>query len=235
MADLEKQIAQNVAIVRQRIATAAARCGRSENDIKMVAVTKYVGEEETRLLVESGCRTLGESRPQHLVPKAEAMRDMNVRWHMIGHIQRNKVRRIAPLVSMIESVDSVKLALAIDRIAGEMSLRIPILLEANISGDETKSGFDPDLIEGAIGEIADCLNIKVNGLMGMASLASGVDMARKDFQRLRTLRDRLRKNCPDEIQLEELSMGMSSDYEVAIEEGSTIVRVGSALFEGVPR
>lgn len=230
---ITERIAQNVATVQDRIAAAAGRCGRTADDVTLVAVTKYVGEEETRALVDAGCRTLGESRPQHFVPKAEAMRGLDVRWHMIGHLQRNKIRRIAPIANMIESVDSVKLALAIDRIAKEMSINIPILLEANISGDKTKSGFEPDMIEGVIGELAECRNIKVCGMMGMASLLGGLDAARKNFERLRTLRDKLRTNCPTEIELNELSMGMSRDYEVAIEAGATIVRVGSALFEGV--
>jgi hypothetical protein len=163
---------------------------------------------------------------------APLLRDEPIRWHMIGHLQRNKIRRTLPEVDMIHSGDSPRLLMAVDRIAGELSLRMPMLLEVNISGEADKGGFAPEDVEGFLAAV-ELRHVEIRGLMAMASLEGGPDAARRDFRRLRRLRDRLRRSCPAAVDLSELSMGMSGDYEAAIEEGATIVRVGSALFEGV--
>jgi pyridoxal phosphate enzyme (YggS family) len=226
--------AENLAQVRGRIARAAAASGRSGDEITLVAVTKYVGPPEARALVEAGCTVLGESRPQQLWDKAEALADLPISWHMIGHLQRNKVRRTLPLVTMVESVDSERLVETIDRVAGELSLRMPVLLEVNVSGESAKHGFDPDAFESLLERLPRYTNLEVRGLMCMAGLHGGPDAARRDFRALRSLRDRLLAFCPDGVTLDELSMGMSADYEVAIQEGATIVRIGSALFQGIP-
>ena len=233
MPELVAQIAENLAEVRERIAQAAARSGRREEDVSLVAVTKYVGQAEVRALVEAGCNLLGESRPQQLWEKAEVLGELPIRWHMVGHLQRNKVRRTLPLVEMIQSADSPRLIEAIDRIAGELSRRVPLLLEVNVSGEQAKHGFGPAALEACLQELAGYGSIQIRGLMCMAGLDGGPEAARVDFAKLRELRDRLRPQCPEGIALDELSMGMSGDYEVAIEEGATIVRIGSALFRGV--
>jgi hypothetical protein len=233
MTDLARRIAENVAAVRARIADAAVRSGRRPDEVALVAVTKYVGEAEIRGVVAAGCDRLGESRPQQLWERAEACRDLPVRWHMIGHLQRNKVRRTLPLVAMIQSADSLRLIEAIDREAADRSRRVPLLLEVNVSGETAKHGFEPDGVEPHLGALARYEHVEVRGLMCMAALEGGLDAARRDFAQLRRLRDRLRPLAPPGIALDELSMGMSGDYEVAVEEGATIVRVGSALFEGV--
>jgi pyridoxal phosphate enzyme (YggS family) len=155
-----------------------------------------------------------------------------VRWHLIGHLQRNKVERTLSVVSLIHSADSVRLIQAIDQAAATLGRRVPILLEVNISGDKSKHGFRPEELVERIEDIAGLANIDVRGLMAMAGREGDVSAARRDFARLRGLRDRLRKSVPDEISLIELSMGMSGDFDAAIEEGATIVRIGSALFEG---
>lgn len=227
------RLRENLAQVRARIADAAARSGRGPEQVKLVAVTKYVDLPVIRALVEAGCDTLGESRPQQLWDRAAALADLPVRWHMIGHLQRNKVRRTLPPIEMLQSADNPSLIEAVDRIAAELSLRVPVLLEVHISGDEAKHGFDPGAVGPYMEEVANLKHVEVRGLMGMASLEGGLDAARRDFSALRELRDRSRHNCPEGVRLDELSMGMSGDYEVAIEEGATIVRVGSALFEGV--
>jgi PLP dependent protein len=232
MSNLTTRIAQNLAAVRQRIADAAGRSGRSAEDVKLVAVTKYVGLDETRALVEAGCCDLGESRPQQLWDKAAALGNAAVRWHLIGHLQRNKVRRTLPLVAMIQSADSPRLIAAIDEAATELGRRVPILLEVNTSGEPAKGGFEPAAIEPFLPALAGYRHVAVCGLMCMAGLEGGLDAAHRDFAALRQLRDRLRAGCPPEISLDELSMGMSGDYETAIAEGATIVRIGSALFEG---
>ena len=226
-------IAENVADVRRRIAEAAKRAGTDPADVTLVAVTKYVGPLRTRAVFEAGCTILGESRPQQFWPKAEALADLSIEWHMIGHLQRNKIRRTLPLVNMVQSVDDMRLLEAIDRIAGELSLQMPILLEVNVSGESEKHGFGLQAMRPLLGTLGPFSNIKVQGLMCMASFSGGLDTAQRDFSTLRNLRDDLAVECPENVDLKELSMGMSGDYEAAIEEGATIVRVGSALYKGL--
>jgi uncharacterized pyridoxal phosphate-containing UPF0001 family protein len=251
------RISQNLADVRGRMADAALRAGRRAEEVKLVAVTKYVGLDAIRAIVEAGCTDLGESRPQQLWDRAEGLADLPVRWHLIGHLQRNKVRRTLPLLTMIHSVDSDRLVAALDEAGGARPLpgdvtqgmassagetsprigdttqRLPILLEVNISGEAAKHGFASDELEAFCPELAAYRNVEVRGLMCMAGMEGDLDDARREFAALRSLRDRLRSKCPAGVSLDELSMGMSGDYEVAIEEGATLVRVGSALFEGV--
>ena len=231
MSDPTARIADNLAAIRGRIDDATARSGRTAGAVRLLAVTKYVEMPEIRALVAAGCTEFGESRPQQLWQRAELLQDLPIRWHMIGHLQRNKVDRTVPLVELIHSVDSPRLAAAIDQAAANLARPIPILLEVNTSGESAKHGLTPDEVEPLLAELALCQHITVRGLMCMAALEGGLDTARRNFAALRDLRDRLRANCPDGIGLDELSMGMSGDYEVAIEEGSTIVRIGSALFE----
>jgi hypothetical protein len=232
-AQIASRIRENLVRVRENIAAAAARSGRGTECVTLVGVTKYVEPSVARLLVEAGLNTLGESRPQQLWQKAESLNDLQVSWHLIGHLQRNKVKRILPLVACIHSVDSLRLLQEISREAVAMQRTANVLLEVNISGDTSKTGLQPDEIEPLFPEITKQPNVRVLGLMTMASLEGGTDRARHDFVALRLLRDCLAPKCPDNAVLKELSMGMSGDYEVAIEEGATIVRVGSALFEGI--
>jgi pyridoxal phosphate enzyme (YggS family) len=229
MNDDAARIAENVARVRGRIADAAARSGRPASAVTLVAVTKYVTAEMVRPLIAAGCLDLGESRPQQLWEKAAALGHEPVRWHLIGHLQRNKVRRTLPLLAMIHSIDSPRLLAAVEE---EGSRPLPVLLEVNVSGEAAKDGLAPESVEPLLAAAAGCRNVMVRGLMCMAGLEGDLDKARRDFAALRQLRDRLCRCCPPGVTLEELSMGMSGDYEIAIEEGATIVRVGSALLEG---
>ena len=233
MPDLQPTIERNLARVRACIAEAAAQAGRSPSEVKLVGVTKYVGPEVIRSLVAAGLCDLAESRPQQLWEKAAALADLPIRWHQIGHLQRNKVRRTLPLVAMVESVDSARLATAIEEAARELGRRVPVLLEVNISGEGAKHGFSPSEVEAALASLSAMHHVEVRGLMGMAGLEGRLDDARRQFAALRILRDRLQPAWPAGMEPAELSMGMSGDFEVAIEEGATIVRVGSALFEGL--
>ena len=233
MTDLVRTIAENLAAVRGRIAEAARRAGRSNEEVRLVAVTKYVDLAAVRAVAEAGCRELGESRPQQLVERAAALADADVAWHLVGPLQRNKVRKVLPSATMIQSIDSLRLAEAVNRVAGELELRVPVLLEINLSGETAKHGLDAARTEPLLPMLAALAQIEIRGLMGMAGLASGPEQVRAEFASLRQLRDRLRANCPEGIAFDELSMGMSGDFETAIEEGATIVRVGSALFEGI--
>lgn len=233
MAAAADRLADNLARVRETIAAAAARSGRSVDDVTLVAVTKYTTLPITQRLVELGCHDLGESRPQQLWERAAAMTNAAVRWHMIGHLQRNKAERTAAVASLIHSGDSVRLLEALEAAAQQVHRRAPVLIEVNISGDATKHGFQPGELSGLLDTFASYRSLDIRGLMGMASREGDRDEARREFARLRALRDELKQNSPPGLAWDELSMGMSGDYDVAIEEGATLVRIGSALFEGV--
>jgi PLP dependent protein len=233
MSNLFIRLQQNLQSVRGRIGEAARRSGRGPEEVTLVAVTKYVEPETARALCDAGCRALGESRPQELWRKAEALSDLPVQWHLIGHLQRNKIRRTLPSLHMIHSLDSLRLAQAIDDEARLLDQRVPVLLEVNVGGESAKTGLVPDAVEPLLAGLLGFPHLAVRGLMGMAALDGGAAEARRDFAALRNLRDRLVPHCPEGISLHELSMGMSGDFEEAIEEGATIVRVGSALFEGI--
>jgi pyridoxal phosphate enzyme (YggS family) len=232
-------IADNLQRVRERIARAAERAGRSPSEVVLVGVTKYVGPREAAELVAAGCEDLGESRPQELWFKAgqvaPASPETQLRWHLVGHLQRNKIRRTLPLVHMIHSVDSERLLAAINEELGhnEASQRPPlkVLLEVNTSGEAAKHGLPPGVVDPLLATAASYPRVAICGLMTMAALDGGPEVAARNFASLRELRDRLKPNTPNMVALDELSMGMSGDFEVAIGEGATIVRIGSLLWD----
>jgi pyridoxal phosphate enzyme (YggS family) len=233
-------IAENLARVRERISAVAASAGRRADEITLVGVTKYVGPHEAAELAAAGCTDLGESRPQELWNKAESLQQAGlsppVRWHLIGHLQRNKVRRTLPLVQLIHSVDSERLLMALHEAAADLKTvvaPIDVLLEVNTSGEAAKHGLAPDAVEPLVASGAQYPRVAIRGLMTMAALEGGENIAAQNFAALRELRDRLTRVAPDGVTLDELSMGMSGDFEVAIREGSTIVRVGSLLWENL--
>ena len=226
-------IADNLARVRERIAIAAERAGRLPDDVTLVAVSKYVGIPETVALWEAGCVQLGESRPQQLWDKAAAPELSQVKWHLIGHLQRNKIRRTLPVVQLIHSVDSLRLLEAINDNAAEIGCLAQVLLEVNCSGDAAKHGLTADGAKQLLPELESLQNVQVRGLMTMAALEGDETIAARNFADLRNLRDELRTECHANVVLDELSMGMSHDFEIAIREGATLVRIGSLLFEGL--
>jgi len=203
----------------------------------MVAVTKTVGPAIAQWLVDQGVPDLGESRPQELWKKSAVIQGP-VRWHMIGHLQRNKIERTLPLASLIHSVDSLRLLEALNRAnVGQNSnpaQRVGVLLEVNVSKEEAKHGFAPTDVPALASELGQFPNLNIAGLMTMAALTENPEDARPGFAELRRLRDQIRVMLGQPNALPELSMGMTQDFEVAIEEGATLVRIGSALFEGLP-
>jgi PLP dependent protein len=229
MPNLAAKIVENVAGVCSRIADAAARSGRTADAVRLVAVTKYATIEAVRSVVAAGCHDLAESRPQQLWDRADELSALSIRWHFIGHLQRNKAHRTLPLLSMIHSVDSARLLAALE--AEPLAQPLPILLEVNVSGDAAKQGFSPAELETLFPTLPQHKNVAIVGLMCMSGLESDADATRREFASLRLLRERLQPNCPRGVELKELSMGMSGDFEIAVEEGATMVRVGSALFE----
>lgn len=234
MSPAREIIATNLERVRERIAAACARCGRSTDEIQLVAVTKYADLEWGQHLIALGVRDLGESRPQQLFERVPQF-DHDVRWHLIGHLQRNKARKVLPITYCVHSIDSLRLLSAINRLGEELDMRPRVLLEANVSGEEVKDGFAEAELVTVWNDVAGFDNVDVVGLMTMAPFMNDVEEARPVFQRLRSLRDRLREVSPSGPALNELSMGMSRDFEVAIEEGATMIRVGRTLYEGLER
>jgi pyridoxal phosphate enzyme (YggS family) len=219
-------------IVEDRIGAACARAGRPRSGVTLVAVTKTTSAEVAGLLPELGVVDLGESRPQELWHKAEAL-PATVRWHLVGHLQRNKIDRTLPLVHLIHSVDSLRLLHALDQEAGKRGQALDVLLEINASREANKHGFAPEEVPGLAGQIGKLQSVRVRGLMSMAAFEEDPERCRPTFILVRQLRDRLGGELAEPHRLEHLSMGMSNDFEVAIEEGATLVRIGTALFESL--
>ena len=221
-------VAERLEGIRQRVAASCERAGRSRAEVVLLAVSKTVPVAGMMEAWEAGQREFGESRQQEAADKVRQMPEGGV-WHFIGRLQRNKVRKILEDFAILHGVDSLRLAEHVDRIAGEMGRRPGIFLEVNLGGEESKGGFAEDEMDGVLDQVGALRNVRLLGLMAIPPVPEGdPEAARPWFQRLRELRDRLEKGHG--ITLPELSMGMSGDFEVAIEEGSTMVRVGSAIF-----
>jgi pyridoxal phosphate enzyme (YggS family) len=227
-------IADNVARLRDRIAAAALGTNRRPEDVKLVAVTKYVDAATAALLLEAGCTTLAESRPQELWAKAAAPELVTARWHLVGRLQRNKVRRTLPLIELIHSVDSDRLLAEIDAQAAALDVSPSVLLEINCAQESAKQGFTAEEVRRLLPQLPKYPRVRVEGLMTMAALEGGLAVAHANFAALRNLRDELATQAPPGVELRELSMGMSGDFEAAIAEGATMVRLGSSLIEGLP-
>jgi pyridoxal phosphate enzyme (YggS family) len=222
--------------VQAAVHEACHRAGRAATDVRIIGVTKYIGLPATRGLLAAGCLDLGESRPQSLWTKAESVRsagDRSPRWHLIGHLQRNKVAHTLQCQPLIHTVDSLRLLEAIEAEAVKQSTVVDLLLEVNLAGDAGRTGLPPPAVSAVVEAAGRCRGLRILGLMGMASHPEAGADARREFARLRELRDRLVQQHPGVGSLEELSMGMSGDFEEAILEGATMVRIGSALTEGL--
>ena len=226
------QIQNHLSVVRRRISEAARRSGRDPESIRLVAVSKtYVGEA-VREVWDAGQKVFGESRVQEALAKIPMLPD-EVEWHFIGHLQTNKIRKAMPYFSLFHGVDNIDTARQMDRIAGEIGARPRILLEVNISGEGSKFGFSPASLRGELAALHALSRLQIAGLMTIAPYDDDPEKARPFFAGLRELRDELQQRGG--ILLPELSMGMSGDFEAAIAEGATIVRVGSAIFGERPR
>ncbi len=214
---------------------AAREAAKRTDEVLVVGVSKYVGPELTQQLIQAGCQHLGENRPQLLWSKYQWMSEnghQQPNWHMIGHLQRNKVRRTLPMLSYVHSVDSVRLAQALSQEAVKSASTLPVLAEVNISQDQTKTGMPESDLVRFFEAACDLPGLQLRGLMAMASQFSGGDLARREFAEVRLLRDDLQKRYPD-LELNQLSMGMSGDFREAIAEGATMIRLGSVLWEGL--
>ena len=226
-------IAENIARVREQIVNAARRAKREPSDVSLMAVTKTVSPERIREAYEAGVRLFGENRVQEFEGKSAALSDLNgAEWHMIGHLQRNKSRLAAETFRAVDSVDSLRLLQRLNGAAEQLGKKLPILIEINIGGETAKSGVAADSaeLEQILTSAPQYEFVHIRGLMTVPPYSDDPEQSRPFFRSMRELRDQIAARKLPAISTETLSMGMSHDFEVAIEEGSTCVRIGTALF-----
>lgn len=224
------EFAENIAAVRSRIACAAERAGRSPSAVRLLPVSKTVPEERIRLAVEAGCGTFGENKVQEAKRKHDRLADLDVSWSVIGHLQTNKARDVAAFAGEFQALDSPRVAEALDRRLESAGRSLDVYVQVNTSGEASKYGLPPQQVPEFLTTLTRYPTLRVRGLMTLAVFTSAVERVRGCFVLLRTLRDRIRESDPELLGPGELSMGMSGDYETAIEEGATVVRVGQAIF-----
>lgn len=222
-----EDVSARLEAVRTRIREACAACGRRPEDVELIAVSKTFPADAIREIHQAGQTVFGESRQQEAAPKI-AMLPGGLKWHFIGSVQRNKVRKLLPLFDVIHAVDSLRLAAHIDEVAAELGLFPRVFLQVNLSGEETKGGYAPEMLERDLPALLALRRMEILGLMTIPPEGPDAESARPWFAALRRLRDRLQSVY--QAGLPGLSMGMSGDFEVAISEGATHVRVGSAIF-----
>jgi PLP dependent protein len=224
--ELERRLAE----VRGRIAAAAARAGRAPGDVRLVAVSKTCPIEDVRAAAAAGQVDFGENRVQEALQKIAAAPDLPVRWHLVGHLQSNKARKAAGPFACIQSIDRVELLEAVDRAASEAGATPDVLIQVDLAGEATKHGASPDTVPAIVAAASRCRAARLRGLMLLPPYFDDPEHGRPYFRRLRELRDELVGRGADPSALAELSMGMSHDFDVAVEEGATLVRVGTAIF-----
>ena len=220
-------ISDRIKVVEGQIALTAERCGRLPSEIGLIAVSKSQSAEAVREAFEAGQLLFGENRAQELIAKVPLL-PSSIHWHFIGHLQKNKVRKVLPMVDLVHGVDSMELALEIDRIASELGLFPRVLLEVNVSGEATKFGFTPEVARREAPRLLALPRVQWEGLMTIAPIVDASDKARPFFAQLRALRDQIA--AENQVDLPTLSMGMSDDFEAAIKEGATLIRLGTAIF-----
>jgi PLP dependent protein len=226
---MDTDIAAGIDKIRQRIVAAAARCDRDPDSVKLLAVTKTVAPSVIEQAIKAGLTAFGENYVQEAREKI-AVIGQRVQWHMIGHLQTNKAKYVVNLFDYIHSVDRLELAEEINKRARLIGRKINILIEINVSGEETKSGISAVKSIDLIKEVSGLKNVSVRGLMTMAPYSDNPENSRPYFSELKNLRDKITSEGIAGIQMEELSMGMTDDFEIAIEEGAIIVRIGRAIF-----
>ncbi len=221
----------NLLAVRARIAVACERVGRAPTEVRLLPVSKTVPADRLRLAWEAGYRELGENKVQEAAGKAEALADLpGLRWSVIGHLQTNKAKLVARFASGFHALDSLRVAAELDRRLQAGGRALEVLVQVNTSGEASKFGLPPEAVADFVRALPAFSSLRVRGLMTLARLSDDAARVRPCFALLRDLRARLRQSAPDGVVMEELSMGMSGDFELAVEEGATMVRVGQALF-----
>lgn len=230
-----EDFARNLTAVQLRIAAACRRVGRDPAEVRLLPVSKTKPEASLRLAYAAGCRTLGENKVQEAHQKWEAMQDLtDLHWSVIGHLQTNKAKLVARFATEFQALDSLRLAEALDRRLQIEGRSLDVFVQVNTSGEASKYGLAPADVATFVQALPSFSALRVRGLMTLALFSSEAERVRQCFVLLRTLRDQLRQSVPASISLSELSMGMSGDYEIAIEEGATVIRVGQAIFGARP-
>lgn len=221
----------NVTAIRERIAMACRRADRDPADVRLLPVTKTVDEARLRVAHAIGLREFGENKVQEAQAKSKAMADLeDLCWALIGHLQTNKAKHVARFASEFQALDSLRVAEALDVQLQKQGRALDVLVQVNTSGEASKFGLSPDEVEAFVRQLPAFHSLRVRGLMTLALFSPDETLVRPCFVRLRELRDQLRQDAPDGIAMDELSMGMSGDFELAIAEGATTVRVGTAIF-----
>ena len=223
-------ISDNINSIREKISRACARAGRSTSEITLLAVGKTFPSSAVREAVRAGVADVGENYVQELLSKRGDLSGSDVRWHFIGHLQSNKVKNVAPWIHMIHAVDSTALAIEIDRRAAKAGRVIECLLEVNTTGESTKFGVAPGDVTALVKSLAPCANISLGGLMTIGPFLPDPEGSRPMFRRLRELKGEIGSLSQVNVTMRHLSMGMTGDFEVAIDEGATLIRIGTAIF-----
>jgi len=223
-------ISDNINTIRDRVSRACARAGRSPSGVTLIAVAKTFPSAAVQGAVDAGVADVGENYVQELLAKRRDLAGAAVRWHFIGHLQSNKVKDIAPWIEMIHAVDSAPLAIEIDRRAAKAGRVVECLIEVNTTGEETKFGVAPAQVGALVRSLASCENISLGGLMTIGPFLPDPEGSRPMFRRLRELRDEIGSLAQRNVTMRHLSMGMTGDFEVAIDEGATLIRIGTAIF-----
>lgn len=224
---MKDYLAENLKLLKNDIFEVCKRVGRDVNEIKLIAVSKTFPVEDIQTVLNAGHIDFGENKPQEMKEKHDALHDKNIRWHMIGHLQTNKVKYIADYVYLIHSVDSEKLAEEIQKQAEKRNKVLDVLVQVNTSDEMQKSGVDPDKAEKLCRFVSSLVNVRLCGLMTIGKFTDDKNIIRDNFKELKKIYDELKPSFPD---FKYLSMGMTSDYDIAIEEGANLLRIGSAIF-----
>lgn len=222
-------VKDNLETINKKIKEAALKVNRDPQEIKLVAVTKTATLEQIKEAINEGVKIIGENKVQEAKGKCQVL-TTEVKWHLIGHLQTNKVKYAVEIFDLIHSVDSIKLAKEIDKRSVQFKKTIDVLIEVNISGEETKYGYNPEKVEAFLKEISEFSGIRVRGLMTIAPISKNKEEVRPYFRRLRELSERIRDKNIKNIKMDYLSMGMTDDFEIAIEEGANMVRIGRGIF-----
>lgn len=228
-AETAEEFSLNLEAVRARIDSARQRAGR-EDAVRLLPVSKTVPSERIRAAIQAGCGMLGENKVQEAHRKWGELSDTPVEWTVIGHLQTNKAKFVAEFASEFQALGSIRVAEALDRRLQASGRSLDVFVQVNTSGEESKFGLEPEAVADFVQQLPHYQSLRVRGLMTLAVFSPETELVRRCFQVLRGLRDRVRDSAPDGVSLDELSMGMSGDFELAIEEGATVVRVGQAIF-----
>ncbi|MDO5712686.1 MAG: YggS family pyridoxal phosphate-dependent enzyme [Micrococcales bacterium] len=233
-AQSRQDLARNLAVVRGQIAAAAERSGRRPEEVRLLPVAKTVPEQRIRLAAQAGCREFGENKVQEARRKHDNLAELDIRWSIIGHLQTNKAKDVAAFAAEFQALDRLRVAQVLDRRLQAVGRGLDVYVQVNTSGEDSKYGLPPEETLRFLKELPPFTALRIRGLMTLAVFSDDTDQVRACFARLRQLRDRVREQNPDLIGPGGLSMGMSGDYEIAVEEGATVVRVGQAIFGARP-